>query len=494
METAIYCRVSTEEQAQEGFSIRAQEQKLKEYANVKDWSIYNIYLDEGISGKNITERPAINRMIADIKTGRVKNVLVFKLDRLTRSVADLVSLMDIFNESGCAFNSLMESLDTSTASGRMFIKIIGIFAEFERENIAERSRVGFERKAREGYSGGAKFSSYGYEREKGQKVQTINEHEAENVRMIFDMFVNQGMSYNAIAKSLNLRDIPTKGNSYWTAASVRGVLNNCNYIGNVRYCMHEPNRNFETEGLHEAIISEELYNEAKAIIEKNKRISPTKKPNEHNYLTGFLYCDKCGERFNPHRNITQYKGTPYKTDSFMCKKRMLKGCNAKSATAQKIEKALILYFERIDDLSVADRVNIEEKQQQARQNAGEQINILTEKIKKMNSREREIMQFYTSGDIEFDNYRAMKQQIDNDRDFINTEISKLKAVLGESEETKISRADIVTNFRENWSNLTDPEKRQFLTNFIKKIHVLNEPIEGTFRGNTIVTDVEFCEE
>jgi len=122
METAVYCRVSTEEQAQEGFSIRAQEQKLKEYANVKEWSIYNIYLDEGISGKNITERPAINRMINDIKAGRVKNVLVFKLDRLTRSVADLVSLMDIFNENGCAFNSLMESLDTSTASGRMFIR------------------------------------------------------------------------------------------------------------------------------------------------------------------------------------------------------------------------------------------------------------------------------------------------------------------------------------------------------------------------------------
>jgi len=494
METAVYCRVSTEEQAQEGFSIRAQEQKLKEYAKIKEWSIYNIYLDEGISGKNITERPAINRMINDIKAGRVKNVLVFKLDRLTRSVADLVNLMDIFNESGCAFNSLMESLDTSTASGRMFIKIIGIFAEFERENISERSRVGFERKAREGYSGGARFSSYGYDRAKGQKVQTINEYEAENVRMIFDMFVNQSMSYNGIAKSLNLREIPTKGNKYWTSANVRGVLLNCNYIGNVRYCMHEPKRNFETEGKHEAIISEELYNEAQAIIEKNKRITPTKKPTEKNFLAGFLFCVKCGERLIPHRNISKYKGKPYATESFMCKKRYVEYCNAKSTTAKKVEKALIQYFERIDDLTVADMVNLEEKQQQARENSQEQLNILTEKLKKISNREKEIMQFYTSGDIEFDNYRAMKQNIDNDRDFINTEISKLKTELGENEETKISRADIVTNFRENWNNLTDTEKRQFLTNFIKKIHVINEPIEGNIRGNTIVTNVEFCEE
>ena len=146
METAVYCRVSTEEQAQEGFSIRAQEQKLKEFANVKDWSIYNIYIDEGISGKNITERPAITRLIEDIKAGHIKNVLVFKLDRLTRSVADLVYLIDLFKAHQCDFNSLMESIDTGTASGRMFIKIIGIFAEFERENISERVRIGKERK------------------------------------------------------------------------------------------------------------------------------------------------------------------------------------------------------------------------------------------------------------------------------------------------------------------------------------------------------------
>ena len=112
METGIYLRVSTEEQAQEGFFIRGQEQKLKDYANIKDWSIYKIYADEGISGKNITERPAMNELIADIKAGKVKNVLVFKIDRLTRSTADLLYLVELFNEYDCAFNSLMESIDT----------------------------------------------------------------------------------------------------------------------------------------------------------------------------------------------------------------------------------------------------------------------------------------------------------------------------------------------------------------------------------------------
>ena len=97
LQTGIYVRVSTEEQAQEGYSIRAQEEKLRDYAKVKDWLVYKIYMDEGISGKNITERPAINEMIEDIKSGKVKNVLVFKIDRLTRNTADLISLIDLFN-------------------------------------------------------------------------------------------------------------------------------------------------------------------------------------------------------------------------------------------------------------------------------------------------------------------------------------------------------------------------------------------------------------
>jgi len=119
METAIYVRVSTEEQAQEGFSIRAQEQKLKDFVGIKDWSVYKIYMDEGISGKNLVDRPAMQDMIADIKKGCVKNVLVFKIDRLTRSTADLIYLIDLFKAHGCAFNSLTE-LNAKNSITRIF--------------------------------------------------------------------------------------------------------------------------------------------------------------------------------------------------------------------------------------------------------------------------------------------------------------------------------------------------------------------------------------
>ena len=497
METAIYVRVSTEEQAQEGFSIRAQQQKLKEYANIMEWSIYDVYLDEGISGKNITQRPAMTRMVADIEAGYVKNVLVFKIDRLTRSTADLVYLIDLFKEYDCAFNSLMESIDTSTASGRMFIKIIGIFAEFERENIAERCRVGLERKAREGYTTASKCASYGYNRAKGQKIQTINEDEAENVQMIFNMYVNQGLSLSRIAKSLNLREIPTKQNRFWNSATVRAVLRNCNYVGNVRYAMREPNRNFEAEGLHEAIISEDVYNEAQILMKKNSICVPTKRPNEKNYFVGFVYCAKCGERLKPQNYTGGFQNDNISKSSkvsFICRKQKMKMCDAKGVVVQKVEQALIAYFSRIEDFTVLDVVELEQKRQQAQIDAEVQIAALTEKIKKLDGKEREIMSLYIDGELEFVNYRAMKKQLDGDRDFIRAEIAKLESMFNESEEPSISRTDIVTNFRENWENLTDLEKRQFLTKFVKKIVVVNEPIEGTNKGHTVITTVEFCGE
>ena len=144
--------------------------------------------------------------------GFIKNVLIFKIDRLTRNTADLIYLINLFNEYNCAFNSLCESIDTQTPSGRMFIKIIGIFAEFERENIVERTKLGFERKVKEGYSLCTRTASYGYDKYAGDKIQKINEKEAVIVREVFDMFVHHGTSFLDIAKNLNERHIPTKEN------------------------------------------------------------------------------------------------------------------------------------------------------------------------------------------------------------------------------------------------------------------------------------------
>jgi hypothetical protein len=162
----------------------------------------------------------MKRLIADISSGKVNNVLVYKIDRLTRSTKNLIELIELFNQHDCAFNSLNEAIDTSTATGRMFLKIVGIFAEFERENLAERLRLGFERKAREGHSL-CTYASYGYDRKRGEKTQTVVPEEAEVVRRIFHRpvreprnaelarqnFANQGSNDDAnVERSLGVAD------------------------------------------------------------------------------------------------------------------------------------------------------------------------------------------------------------------------------------------------------------------------------------------------
>jgi len=431
-------------------------------------------------------------MIEDIKAGCIKNVLVFKLDRLTRSVADLIFLIDIFNQNGCAFNSLMESLDTSTASGRMFIKIIGIFAEFERENIAERVRVGKERKAREGYANNSSNKSYGFDREKGELIQTINEEEAQNVRMIFDMYVNQGMSLSAIAKSFNMQKITSKKGSLWNAASIKGVLTNCNAMGNVRYCMNEPDRKFEAEGKHEAIITEELYNAAQILIKKNARTAPTKKPVQQNYFVNLLYCNECGEKLYTHNTVySTKKNGKTKLFSFQCRKRSLKGgCNSKNISAGKVENALIEYFMYYDEMFMSDRAEAARVEDE-KQNNDNQIQCYRDRLKHFDNKAHEINSHYLNGNIEFDDYSSLTKQLESERTFLREEIEKLT----DSQDSINSLAnfyeEITASFLECWQGLTNGEKRLFLTNFIKKIIVSNEPQKESRFGITKIMGIEF---
>lgn len=494
METAIYVRVSTEEQVQEGYSIRAQEQKLKDFARIKDWSIYDIYIDEGISGKNITERPAVNRMIEDIENGNVKNVLVFKIDRLTRSTSDLIYLVDLFNEHDCSFNSLMESIDTQTASGRMFLKIIGIFAEFERENIIERVKLGRERKVKEGYTLCSSHASYGYDRVNGQKIQSINEDEAQIVKEIYDMFVNQNMPLNSIAKALNMRKVPTKKGAVWQRKNIKNILRNANYVGKVRHFIGDDVKYSENDGLHEPIISEELFEEAQQLIIRAPKVASTKKPKDCNYFLGVIMCGKCGKKLTTHsRYITQKDGTKKYHGSYRCSDSYVGCCKSGDISHKKVEAAFKDYISRIFDFSVADKIEIEEREK-IEINRLKSIDEYNKKLTELSAKEKEILNLYVDNEIDFDSYKSMKQKIHKDREFIDSELSKLSVAT--EEDSPIIRDDIILSIQENWNYLTDIEKRQFLTRFINKIVVTSERSKNTRENTVKIENVEFnsCEQ
>ena len=486
MVTGIYVRVSTEEQAQEGFSIRAQEQKLKDYVRIKDWVVYKVYADEGISGKNITERPAINEMIEDVKKGHVKNILVFKIDRLTRNTADLISLVDLFNSYECSFNSLTESIDTHSATGRMFIKIIGIFAEFERENIGERSRLGFERKAREGYSMCTLTSSYGYEREKGQKIQHINDCEAQIVKEIFNMYVNKNMSYLEIAKALNARKVPTKENALWHARTIKNVLTNCNYVGRVRYATKDEKRYFEAEGVHEPIIARELFDEAQTLIAKIKTKSYTKRPKEEHYFTNILVCAKCGGKMVTHG---RYDNKKFQAGAYRCANYFRKTCDVCHISHTKVEKAFCEYIQRINDFNDLDGLQLPEQESQKEKNIKLKA-IYQNKLEKLEAKEKEVLNSYINGNVDFDSYISIKNSINEEKKRIEAELNKIDN-FEEEEEANIKNEDIIRNIKENWNLLTNLEKRQFLLKFVEKIEIDIEKTNNKKKRQAKIITVEF---
>lgn len=485
--TGIYVRVSTEEQAQEGYSIRAQEQKLTDYARIREWGVYNVYADEGISGKNITERPAINAMIEDIKSGKVNNVLIFKIDRLTRNTADLIYLVNLFNEYDCAFNSLSESIDTKTASGRMFVKIIGIFAEFERENIIERTKVAFERKAREGYTLATRTLSYGYDRKIGEKIQTINENEAIIVREVFDMFINKNMSFLEIANHLNERKIPTKQNAVWHSRTIKNMLTNCNYIGKVRYATKDDKKHFEVDGKHKPIISKEVYEQAQNLISKISVKSYTKRPKEENYFSGVLFCSKCGGRLVTHGSYRKNdKGDMIGSNSYRCSNYIKHTCNASNVNHNRVERAFIEYINNIEDFDVIDEIEIEENENKNNQ----KLNTLYKQKDILEHRENEILNLYISGSMDFKHFTEIKSPLEQEKLRITSEIENLENSQIEDEQEQIVKADIIKNIKENWELLTNFEKRQFVVQFIDKIIV--DGLKVNQRSTAVrILDVKF---
>jgi len=471
MGTGIYVRVSTEEQVKEGYSIRGQEQKLKDYAGIKDWQIHDVYIDEGISGKNITARPEINRLIEDVKDGNVTNVLVFKIDRLTRSTSDLIFLVDLFNEYNCTFNSLMESIDTQTASGRMFLKIIGIFAEFERENIAERIILGRDRKVNEGYTLCSHTCSYGYDRPNGQKIQTINESEAQVVREIFDWYANQGVGMTEIARRLNRRGIPSKKDSVWRTSNVKNLLRNNNYVGDVRRHYEDPSKAYTVKGKHEPIISEELFNKAQYRTAKGKRISRTKQPRDENYFAGFLVCAECYSKLHPH-NIykTLADGTRKFYGNYECGNTEIDACDASSMSATRFENAFCEYVNRITDFEDGDSIHIHEEAQKKQENS-RLIAEHNDRLQQLDAKLREALDCYVNNTFTAEEYRKVKKRIESDKKSISSELERLTI---EAEDIVDNKLEIATNFKENWDTLANTEKRIFLMQFVEKIVVVAE--------------------
>jgi len=486
--TGIYVRVSTEEQVREGYSIRAQKEKLRIYASLKEWEIYGIYADEGISAKDIEGRPAIKRLIADISNGKVNNVLVYKIDRLTRSTKNLIELIDLFNQNQCAFNSLNESIDTSSATGRMFLKIVGIFAEFERENLIERVKLGFERKAREGFSLCTFTPSYGYSRNKGDKVQKIDDTESEVVKRIFNMYLHNDFSFNKIVQILNAEGLPTKKGKLWNTKTVKLILQNPNYIGKVRYSCNDITKYFEVDGQHPALIDDAVFYQAQEKIGKIKKVTRTKRPSNSVYFCGIMYCPLCGGRLSTKWHYKKTKSGIYINSypSYRCINVLKHACTAKTMSHAKVETAFEEYISRIDDFTELEGSNDMQNYDNSKE-----ISVIAAELKQIENKVDEIMSLFVANTIDFATYKSMVKISNERRNYL---VARLGVLMGESKynEQNYSKAEIVSSFRDNWIKLDNKQRLHFIQKFIKKITIHSE-VQGnnSVHGNVVINEVIF---
>ncbi len=275
MKTALYIRVSTDAQYEEGYSVDAQKEKLQQYCKLKDITDYEFYIDGGWSGSNI-ERPEMKRLIGDIESKQVKAVIVYKLDRLSRSQKDTIFLLeDVFNPNNCNFISLQENFDTTTPYGKAMIGILSVFAQLERENIRERTRMGMYERVKSGLWMGGGRIPFGYDYDSNRDILVPNEH-AEDVRQIFQLYL-QGYSTTQLAKMFDVA----------SDKHITNILDRVTYLGKIHF------RGEVIDGQHEAIIDEDTWQRVRHEREKRS----TKNAVTSSYLlTGIIYCGKCGAR------------------------------------------------------------------------------------------------------------------------------------------------------------------------------------------------------
>jgi site-specific DNA recombinase len=471
LKTGIYMRVSTEEQAREGFSIHAQKEKLSKYANANDWEIVDFYVDDGISGKNIQDRPDALRLIEDVKNGKVTNVLVYKLDRLTRSVKDLISLIELFESHECCFNSVTEKLDTSNAVGRMFIKIIGIFAEFERENLAERVSFGYEQKTREGnYTNTNGVNGYDYIVGSGDLV--INEEERIIVERIYEEYLN-GTSMLKIAKMLNTEKVPSKRGGYWSQSTIKSILTNPLYIGKIRYGVSKKlqPRAFSVDGTQDAIIDNDTFERVQNLIQKRKHFHTKKYPSENAFFSTVLKCSNCGASF--HSKMQKQKGKYYIT--YYCNNKQIGKCNKSGISHIKVLNAFLEY---IDNYKLNSNITIETN----KKNDVKLSKIQTE-IESIEKKRKRLQMLFINEEIDTNDYKEITEQLSIKKKEL---IDLLEEPQTKEEEINFDDIkEIIVDLKNNWNHLDTKEKYQFINQFVKTIYI------DVIDGNAIIKEMQF---
>ena len=458
---ALYIRVSTLEQAQEGYSVGEQKERLIAYCKAKDWIIADIYVDGGYTGSNLN-RPGIQKLISE--TDKFDLVLVYKLDRLSRSQRDTLYLIEeVFRPKGVDFISMQESFDTSTPFGKAMIGLLAVFAQLEREQIKERTWMGRVARAKTGLHHGGGNIPIGYDYEDGKLI--VNPYEAEQVRKIYEWYLS-GASLKAITDKLQDAGYTNKYSSYNSWSSVRNILENETYIGRLHF------GDVVVDHAHEAIITEEQFNAAQILRGKRREQFGSHAFQSKHVLTGLLFCGHCGGRYYL-RNTGKYSYYAcYSRTKQM--KNMIKdpNCQNKIWRAQDLEPII---EEKI--LALLRNPKIAEELAAGKPKAPAPVSKNTDigrRIREIDRQIGKLMELYQQDDIPPE---LLGEKINR----LYGEKTALENSIAPVEETNAMPLDLVaeliTNAAEIWDFADENQKRRILQSLISRIVLTDDQVD-----------------
>ena len=463
MRVALYPRVSGMEQATEGYSLGEQIDRMKKYCESKDWIVYKVYTDAGFTGANM-DRPGLQSLIKDSESGKFDMVLVYKLDRLSRSQKDVLYLVeDVFDKHGVFFSSMTENFDTSTPFGKAILGILAVFAQLEREQIKERTMMGKQARAEEGKWHGSKWIPIGYDYKDDMLV--INDYEAMQIREVADLFL-QRTPVRTIATMMTEKGYKHKYGE-WEAKTIRRVLANKVNIGMIK------KRDNYYEGTHQPIFDQETYDKIMVIMnERKEKYGTTYKPYT-SLLGGMIYCKHCGGKYTKQANGG---GMLYYTCYSRSKKvkKMIKDPNCKNKNHRMLDLDYVI-IEAITRLALDPDYIDQVRENKPHNDVSDKIKTINTEIESISSQISNLMDLYSLGNMPLDVINQKVTALNTTKTALEKELDSLNAPDadddGMTNEQIQNLADLI-----NDKELTLDEKREIVQSLIYYIEIDDEDI------------------
>lgn len=459
---AIYCRVSTEDQAREGYSLGEQLEKLKDLCKFRNYKVYGVYEDAEISAKDMDHRPEFKKMLEDVKNKKVNVIVSYKLDRLTRSVRDLETLISELEKYDCSLECAMDDINTSTANGRFFVRMLTVLSQLEIERVSERTKFGLVGAIKDGHIPVRK--TLGFMRD--NKKLVINPNESDIVLKIFDLYL-KGNSYQKIANIFNKENVLNKK---WYDTTILKILSNPLYKGDY-ISGGRTGTPVLYEGVVEPIVSKKMWEECQVQTRKNTR-NYTRR-NDYIFFQKIM-CSKC------HRIMA------CKAPGGSKKKYIYYKCD-KCKTSINENKLTTLLVDEIASIIEYD-ITVKKFFAPLLKHKIENVNeLLTKEINSLKDKLIRLKEAYLNNIISIEEYKIDKDNLENkirqieekqkeerelDKYNFTFEDIMLKRDLESIKSMTIPNYQ--NNFKTRWNELTTKDKQNIMMDYIDSIKVIKK--------------------